>query len=178
MEMNFSLMLTNRSNIQTNMQTKNMSQEYLTHYLYPSALFADPQPHQVTTILGTCVAVCIWDPINKIGGINHYMLPFWNGDGLASPKYGNIAIEKLVQKMISMGSSPDYLQAKIFGGKGGGGDQPSSVYMIGERNITVAKEMLKEYGIPIVSQSTGGDFGRKLMFFTNTGEVLMKYLKT
>ncbi|MCP4522009.1 MAG: chemotaxis protein CheD [Cytophagales bacterium] len=154
------------------------SENYQTHYLYPSALFADPAPHQVTTILGTCVAVCLWDPINKIGGINHYMLPFWNGEGLASPKYGNIAIEKLVQKMMSMGSSPDYLQAKVFGGKGGSGGQSSSVYQIGERNITVAQEMLKEYGIPIVSSSTGGEFGRKLLFFTDTGEVLMKFLKS
>lgn len=159
-------------------KVQNSNQKYLTHYLYPSALFADSRPHQVTTILGTCVAVCLWDPINKIGGINHFMLPFWNGEGLASPKYGNIAIEKLVQKMLSMGSSPDYLQAKIFGGKGGGGEQSSSVYMIGERNIIVAKEMMKEYGIPVVSGSTGGDLGRKLMFFTDTGEVLMKYLKS
>ncbi len=74
--------------------------------------------------------------------------------------------------------SPDYLQAKIFGGKGGENGENSGIYMIGERNITVAKEMMKEYGIPVVSSSVGGDFGRKILFFTDTGEVLMKYLKS
>ena len=69
------------------------------HYLYPSALFAEKTPFMVDTVLGSCVAVCLFDNQLKIGGINHYMLPFWNGNGLASPKYGNIATEKLVEKM-------------------------------------------------------------------------------
>jgi len=87
-----------------------------THYLYPAALFAEEDPHLVDTILGSCVAVCLFDPVKKIGGINHYMLPFWNGTGLASPKYGNIAIQKLVEKMLSLGAKKENLQAKIFGG--------------------------------------------------------------
>ena len=66
-------------------------------------LFANITPTVVTTILGSCVSVCFSDPVMKMGGINHYMLPYWNGQGLASPKFGNIAIEKLLEKMISMG---------------------------------------------------------------------------
>ena len=69
-------------------------EEMQKHYLYPSALFAERTPFLVDTILGSCVAVCLYDEHKKIGGINHYMLPLWNGDGLATPKFGNIAIEK------------------------------------------------------------------------------------
>jgi len=73
-----------------------------THFLYPAALFASRTPHMVTTILGSCVAICLYDPILKFGGINHYMLPLWNGQGLASPKYGNIAIEKTSGQNVSI----------------------------------------------------------------------------
>ena len=69
------------------------------HYLYPSALFAEKEQYMVDTILGSCVAVCLFDTKLKIGGINHYMLPLWNGNGLASPKFGNIATEKLIEKI-------------------------------------------------------------------------------
>ena len=55
-------------------------------FLYPAALFVNKRPHQVTTILGSCVAVCLYDAKLRQGGINHFMLPFWNGQGLASPK--------------------------------------------------------------------------------------------
>ena len=74
--------------------------ELPSHFLYPSALFASREPYIVNTILGSCVAVCLYDVKLQIGGINHYMLPFWNGQGLASPKFGNIAISKLLEKMI------------------------------------------------------------------------------
>ena len=87
-----------------------------THFLYPSSLFASNEPHIVSTILGSCVAVCLFDATTKIGGINHYMLPFWNGQGLASPKYGNIAIERLLEKMIALGCKKSNIRAKVFGG--------------------------------------------------------------
>src|SRR5512133_3111807 len=89
---------------------------YKEHYLYPATLFASREPHIINTILGSCVAVCMWDNVLGYGGINHYMLPLWNGKGLASPKYGNIAIRKLYEKMIDLGCSSMNLNAKVFGG--------------------------------------------------------------
>ncbi len=151
--------------------------EYLQHFLYPSSFFASREPYVVKTVLGSCVAVCLWDKRLHIGGINHYMLATWNGNDLASPKYGNIAIDKLIEKMVSLGSRVGDLQAKVFGGgelidiDGG----PMST-MIGERNIMMARMMLAERKIPIVSSSTGGRRGRKIMFFTDTGEVHHKFL--
>jgi len=146
------------------------------NFLYPSTLFVSNAPSVVTTILGSCVAVCLYDPILKIGGINHYMLPLWNGEGLASPKYGNIAIEKLVEKMYQQGSKKTNLVAKVFGG-GEVIDTTIKQFNIGERNIKIAKEMLEMYNIPIVAQSVGGKFGRKIQYTTNTGEVKHKFIE-
>jgi len=146
-----------------------------THFLYPSTLFASREPYIVNTILGSCVAVCIYDTVWKFGGINHYMLPFWNGQGLASPKFGNIAINKLIEKMMSLGSNQKHIVAKVFGG-GNILESGSSQFMIGDRNIAVAKDMLRELKIQIVSQSVGGVLGRKIQFNVVTGEVKQRMI--
>lgn len=149
--------------------------EIKTHFLYPSTLFFSREPHLVNTILGSCVAVCLYDPVNHTGGINHYMLPFWNGEGLASPKYGNIAIERLLDKMLSSGSKKNNLIAKVFGGAEVI-DTQISQFHIGERNIEVAQRTLKELNIRISGQSLGGKNGRKIQFNTETGAVLQKII--
>lgn len=146
------------------------------HYLYPAALFAEGTPHVVSTILGSCVAVCLFDPKSNKGGINHYMLPLWNGQGLASPKYGNIAIERLIERMLALGCSKSNLQAKVFGG-GEVIETNVSNFQIGDRNIKIAIEMLQEHKIPIVAKSVGGKLGRKIEFITHTGEVRQKYIQ-
>ena len=69
------------------------------HYLYPGTLFVHRQPHRITTVLGSCVSVCLWNQTARLGGINHYLLPLWNGEGLQTPKYGNIAIVKLIDQV-------------------------------------------------------------------------------
>jgi len=155
---------------------KHSSIQTKSHFLYPAALFANADPHLVDTILGSCVAVCLYDPVKKIGGINHYMLPFWNGTGLASPKYGNIAIQKLIEKMISLGSSQKNLEAKIFGG-GEIIETQTNMFRIGERNIEIAINTLKENNIRITGQSVAGKLGRKIRFNTHTGIVLMKLIQ-
>lgn len=146
------------------------------HFLYPAALFASKTPHLVTTILGSCVAVCLYDPVLRIGGINHFMLPLWNGQGLASPKYGNIAIEKLIEKMVSLGCDASRLQAKVFGG-GEVIQSNISQFNIGARNIRIAFDLLEEYKIPVVGQSVGGKFGRKILYNTETFEVKQKIIQ-
>lgn len=110
-----------------------------------------------------------------MGGINHYMLPLWNGEGLPSPKYGNIAIGKLLQKMLDRGASRQHMVAKIFGGAEKS-NPDSNHFLIGRRNIQIAENMLKEERIKIVGQSTGGYRGRKLQFHSDSGEVFMRYV--
>lgn len=108
----------------------------------------------------------------RMSGINHYMLPLWNGEGLATPKFGNIAIEKLVAKMLAMGCRRESLAAKVFGGANlmGSGNE---VFLIGDRNVSLAVQMLEEYGIPIVASDVGGRSGRKIILQSETGVVLV-----
>lgn len=146
------------------------------HYLLPGNVFAHQDEHRVITVLGSCISVCLWDARRGIGGINHYMLPLWNGEGLASPRFGNIAIGKLIDRMIELGADRNQLQAKVFGG----GDmlKATSAFMnIGQRNIVLAEDLLREARIPIVGADTGGKHGRKLVFNTKSGVVLVKLLK-
>lgn len=144
-------------------------------FLYPSALYTDIIPTEVVTILGSCVAVCLWDPMKQVGGINHFMLPMWNGQGLASPRYGNIAIEKLIRKMEGNGSNRRDLKAKIFGGAEVI-NVGSAQFHIGKRNIEIAQEILNQEGIPIISRSVGGNLGRKILYYTETGEVRQRFV--
>lgn len=146
------------------------------HFLYPAAIFASNKPFIVHTILGSCVSVCFWDSKLKVGGMCHYMLPYWNGEGLASPKYGNIAIEKLLEKMYSFGCDKKFIVAKVFGG--GEVIQTSNPqFHIGKRNIELAWVQLKEFKINVVGSSVGGKNGRKIIFNTETGEVKQRYVK-
>lgn len=149
---------------------------YQQHFLYPSTLYASNSPSQVTTILGSCVAICLFDPVLKIGGINHFMLPLWNGLGLASPKYGNIAAEKLYEKMIQMGSKHSNIVAKVFGG-GEVIDTTIKQFNIGERNIVIAFEMLERLKVPVVAKSVGGKLGRRIEYNTSTGEVKHRFIE-
>lgn len=150
--------------------------EPASHFLYPSTLFVSREPALVNTILGSCVAVCFYDSYLKYGGINHFMLPLWNGQGLASPKFGNIAINKLLQKMLYIGSSQQNLIAKVFGGANV--IETNNVqFMIGDRNVAVALDMLRELQIQIVSHSIGGNLGRKIQFNTATGEVKQRIIE-
>jgi chemotaxis protein CheD len=140
------------------------------HFLYPSAVIVCSEPCEITTILGSCVAVCIYDPVLKTGGMNHFMLPLWNGIGLESPKYGNIAIERLITKIISRGSNRNNLIAKVFGG-GEIIEGSTQNYNIGKRNVEITRDLMKKEGIPVVSSSIGGKLGRKIIFNTHTGEI-------
>ena len=147
------------------------------YYLLPSQIFVTKEDYKITTVLGSCISVCLWDDIKKIGGMNHYMLPHWNGNGLASPKYGSVAIEKLLRKMINEGSNLKNIQAKVFGGGDVLGTE-SSIFNIGKRNIELAENTLSEYNINVTAQSVGGKHGRKILFCTKTGTVKQKYVNS
>jgi chemotaxis protein CheD len=157
--------------------TVSLEKDLLNIYLYPAALIAIDKPSNIHTILGSCVSVCLYDKVRKKGGINHYMLSLWNGDGLPTPKYGNIAIEKLLEKMILNGSKKEHLVAKIFGG-GEVIESVNQTFNIGKKNINIAIDMLNEMKIPIIAQSTGGNFGRKIIFNTYSGEVIHRFVKS
>ncbi len=151
-------------------------QPHRTYYLYPSNIFVSRDLYYVTTLLGSCVAVCLYDRRQQFGGMNHFMLPLWNGNGLASPKYGNIATRQLIQKMENLGSRKSDIIAKVFGGASVL-DINTNIFHVGERNAEVAKSELTALGISIVASSVKGDRGRKIIFNTFTGEVRQKYIE-
>ncbi len=149
---------------------------YTKKFIHTGEIHIGIKPTQIITVLGSCVAVCLYDRVEQLGGMNHYELPLWNGNGLQSPKYGNIAIERLVDGMLNIGCRKENLEAKVFGGACQF-DISSEALMVGRKNILVARELLKEYHIPITAADTGGLKGRHVMLNSDTGKVLMSYLK-
>ena len=146
------------------------------HYLYPGMLFAKDGQYVISTILGSCVAVCLWDNVLRQGGMNHYLLPLWNGEGLPTPKYGNVAIPMLIEKMRLIGSRKDNLKAKVFGG-GSVLESLCGSIDVGNRNIILAEEILVSEKISVISSDVGGKSGRKIFFVTDTGEVFVRKFK-
>lgn len=143
------------------------------HYLYPGTLFVHRKPHLITTVLGSCVAVCLWNQTSQLGGINHYLLPLWNGEGLPTPKYGNIAISKLLEKVRAHSRPGDKLIAKVFGGASMW-EKTDGLLAVGQRNVDLALETLDSLNIPIVGKDLGGHQGRKVIFNSGDGTVLMR----
>lgn len=147
-----------------------------TAYLHPGHLFVSPDGHAVTTILGSCVAVCLWDPVTRIGGINHFLLPSFSGEGVASPRFGNVAIKELLDQLTHLGSQKHNLLAKIFGGACVLEAFRNRQHHLGTKNIEVAHQLLEAESIPLVSHDVGGQRGRKLIFHTDDGSAWVKAL--
>jgi chemotaxis protein CheD len=145
-------------------------------YLHPGRLFAAIQPSVITTVLGSCVSVCLWDPLLKIGGMNHYLLPFCVGDDMASPRFGTVAIEALIEKVLALGARHNRLCGKLFGGACVIEAFREREDHIGIVNARLAENMLRRRGIPVVEQDLTGRRGRKLSFNTDDGASSVKYL--
>lgn len=133
-------------------------------FLLPGEYLISKKPHEITTLLGSCVAVCLHHPTEKFGGVNHYMLPK-SSSGERSGKYGDYAIQTLVQFMERAAGGLRGVEAMVFGGANVVG-AISSGSNIGESNVAVARAMLKQYGIPITKEHVGGHNGLKLRYQT------------
>jgi chemotaxis protein CheD len=153
-----------------------MKEGYETIFIHVGQIYVAHNPTVISTVLGSCVAVCLFDKRELIAGMNHYLLPLWNNNGLKTPRFGNVSIPKLINEMLDGGSEIKNLQAKLFGGANLNAINDSM--MIGKRNIMVAKEILKEYRIPILAEDTAGQFGRKISMTSDTGKVMMNYATT
>jgi len=143
-------------------------------YLLPGQIGIAEKETLISTLLGSCVAVCLHCPLTKIGGMNHYLLPEVIGGEKPSPRYGAIAIPQLIEHMEKQGADRYQLQAKIFGGAAVLADNRIGL-AIGQRNIALAESMMKEAGIWIVRKDVGGERGRRITFDTTTFEVMVQY---
>ncbi len=127
--------------------------------------------------LGSCVGVTIYDQINKVGGMAHIMLPDINiiRNKLNRAKCVNTAIPDLLQNILEAGGDKRYLKAKLTGGAHMFGfASNNSVFNIGQRNIEKSKEVLRELGVRLVAEDTGGDYGRSLFFDLVTGKLRIR----
>lgn len=145
-------------------------------FIHSGQLYVAARASYIHTVLGSCVAVCIYDSKLNISGMNHYLLPLWNNDGLQSPKYGNIAIPKLIEGMEAVGCERRNMVVKIFGGASPNDMQHTNEnMMIGKRNYQIAVDILNQYGIKIVAQDIGGIRGRKIVMDSVTGKIQLSY---
>lgn len=145
-------------------------------YLHPGQLFVTTEPAAVTTILGSCVAVCIWDVVLGVGGINHYLLPAGVKTASTGLRYGNVAIEQLLEKVSRAGAVNSNLRAKLFGGACVLDAMREKETHLGDKNVEIARKMLFEAAIPVVASDVGGGRGRKLIFHPHEGNALVKLL--
>jgi chemotaxis protein CheD len=145
-------------------------------YLHPGQVFASAEPATVTTVLGSCVAVCLWDPWTRIGGINHFLLPHWAGNGSSSPRFGNVAMQSLFERMLAIGARGAELEAKVFGGACVLAAFHRRPGRLGDQNVDHALRFLERRSIRVSAQDTGGRRGRKLVFHTEDGEAWVKEL--
>lgn len=121
----------------------------------------------MSTILGSCVAVCIFDAKAGIGGMNHFLLPNDDGDSLKNVKYGTYAMEILINQLIKAGAHKSELQAKLFGG----GCMTTNMVDIGASNVAFGQKFLADEGVPCISESVGGTQARRVQFTPATGAV-------
>jgi chemotaxis protein CheD len=139
--------------------------------------FATQNGQVLYTVVGSCIATCIYDKERKVAGMNHFLLP-----GMIRPdemlscevgRYGMFAMELLIGELIKLGARREGLEAKVFGG-GNVLKFRSSDGDVTKSNIRFAKKFLELEGIPTVKESLGGHDGRKILFFSDSNRVLMK----
>jgi len=145
-----------------------------TVYLHPGQLYVTAETVLVSTILGSCVAVCLWDPVAAIGGMNHFLLPSGPSGNANDLRYGNRAMERLIAAMVAKGAAPERLVAKVFGGACVIAGFSGARQAIGAKNVAVAREALAHNGIAVRAEQTGGRRGRKLLFHTGHGAAYVK----
>jgi len=131
----------------------------------------------LVTILGSCVAVCMRDPVLGVGGMNHFLLAEsvsgeWGGTGAAT-RYGNHAMKTLINDIVARGGVRARFEVKVFGG----GQVIDSSLPIGQKNVEFAEHYLSKEGMPIAAKHVGGFRPRRIHYFPHTGKVQMLQLR-
>ena len=139
----------------------------------PGEYYVSNDNLMVMTVLGSCIAACIWDPKVNVGGMNHFMLPDGDSNDV-SGRYGSFAMELLINEMLKLGARRESMQAKVFGG--GQVMHNFTAMNVGERNTQFVIDYLKTERIPIVSKDVLDIYPRKVVFFPTSGKALVKRL--
>jgi len=145
--------------------------------VFPGEFYVTADPDEVlVTVLGSCVSACIRDPVTHIGGMNHFMLPqsqsgTWGGT-TQSTRFGNFAMEKLINELLKAGCSRNSLEIKLFGG----GNVIDSTSSIGTNNAEFARHYLEAEGLRVAVADLGGQLPRRINYFPATGKVIRRLL--
>ena len=141
-------------------------------YLEPARLRVCKVASTISTVVGSGVAICMWDRKKRFGGMCHYLYPEMLDKGKTTVKYGNVAIYALIKIMKDYGARKQDIEAQIFGGADPIFEEGVKE-TFGPLNIRSAHAALEKYGIKVTSEDTGGHMGRKIAFNTDTNEVVI-----
>jgi len=147
--------------------------------IHIGGLYATGNPVVIETVLGSCVAACLYDPASRIGGMNHILLPgkpdikHFNDNA----RYGVNAMELLINRIMELGACRQRIVAKVFGGSHLFPSIPEE-NGTGKKNITFVMEFLKREKIKVISKNTGGHDSRRIYFHVDTGHVFLKRINS
>ncbi|MCC5451830.1 chemoreceptor glutamine deamidase CheD [Rheinheimera sp. UJ51] len=148
--------------------------------ILPGEYFATRKDPVIVTVLGSCVAACLRDPVARVSGMNHFLLPTdtnISAQGIAdSARYGNFAMEKLINEMLKLGAQRERLQAKVFGG--GNVLKGLTINNVGERNAEFILDYLAIENITLLNADLLDCYPRKVYFFPESGKVSVRKIKS
>ena len=151
--------------------------------ILPGEYYVTVQDEMIATVLGSCIAACIRDPVFGIGGMNHFMLPASKSDETESrgsgdqshiARYGNHAMELLINAILKHGGKRDHLEIKVFGG----GRIMPQMMDIGQRNTAFVRDYIRTEGLNLLAEEVGSTYPRKVLYFPASGKVRMKKLRS
>lgn len=151
--------------------------------IYPGEFYSSTESEMISTVLGSCISIALFDSENKIGGLNHFMLAKDNSvedereSNRLMGKFGEYAMELLIKDVLAKGANFKNLQAKVFGGSNVFNLPQASGAQVGEVNIKFAFDYLKQKNIPVVTSNTGGTAPRKIFFDPISSKVYLKYIQ-
>jgi chemotaxis protein CheD len=151
--------------------------------ILPGQFYVTDQDEMIVTLLGSCIAACVRDTESKIGGMNHFMLPVtgcnkYQADSEAiisdAMRYGNYAMEHLINTILNYGGKRKNLEVKIFGG----GKVIESLGSIGQRNVDFILNYIETEALALAAQDLGGIYPRLIRYFPSTGQVQLKKIQS
>ncbi len=148
------------------------TEEHVFHIVQGNFRISDRDCDTFMTILGSCVATCLCDPVAKVGGMNHFLLPEGPQSGGDLLRYGLHAMELLINALLKAGAQKQRLQAKLFGGAA----MHDGLRDIGRSNAEFARRFLATEGIPCIAESLGGTQGRRLRYWPTSGRAQLRLM--
>ncbi len=151
--------------------------------ILPGEYYVTREAEGITTVLGSCVSACLRDPVVRVGGMNHFMLPDDTSSGRSSwmhpdvglsTRYGAFAMEILINELLKLGARRERFEIKLFGG----GRMLASMTDVGARNIDFVRHFIGVEGFRVVAEDLGGEGARRIVYFPATGRVRVKRLRT